>query len=63
MQVLVIPLLALSVSACAYQPTQGHAGKAGTETALVCHKGKKTLNLPHAAVRSHLNHGDTLGPC
>lgn len=30
---------------------------------VVCHKGKKTLELPEPAVEAHLNHGDTLGPC
>ena len=28
----------------------------------ICHKGQ-TLELPEAAVKAHLNHGDTLGPC
>lgn len=63
MKVLLIPLLALMLSACAYQPTQGRAGKAGGDTALVCHKGKKTLELPREAAHSHLKHGDSLGPC
>ena len=30
---------------------------------VVCHKGKKTLELPERAVEAHLKHGDTLGPC
>ncbi len=30
---------------------------------VVCHKGKKTLELPEPAVEAHLKHGDTLGPC
>jgi len=29
----------------------------------ICHKGRKTLRLPQAAIQAHLNHGDTLGPC
>jgi hypothetical protein len=32
----------------------------------VCHRGKKTLNLPvknNGALEAHLRHGDTIGPC
>jgi hypothetical protein len=35
----------------------------GQQKVAVCHKGKKTLWLPPAAVDAHLAHGDTLGPC
>ena len=55
-------LLLLSVSACVVPPVGG-SGKAGGETAVVCHKGKKTLELPRSAAQAHLDHGDTLGPC
>jgi hypothetical protein len=30
---------------------------------IICHKGKKTLELPAPAARGHLSHGDTPGPC
>ncbi|GAB3097728.1 hypothetical protein [Lysobacter terrae] len=30
---------------------------------LVCHKGKKTLELPRDAISAHLSHGDYRGPC
>jgi hypothetical protein len=30
---------------------------------VVCHKGKKTLELPAAAAQAHLGHGDRMGPC
>jgi hypothetical protein len=30
---------------------------------LVCHKGKKTLDLPPSAVQAHLGHGDHRGSC
>jgi hypothetical protein len=30
---------------------------------LVCHKGKKTLELPREAISAHLGHGDYRGPC
>jgi hypothetical protein len=29
----------------------------------VCHKGKKTVRISNKAVRSHVRHGDELGPC
>jgi len=60
-QILTIALL-LSVNACVVAPTGG-GGKAGGDTATVCHKGKKTLELPRSAVQAHLDHGDKLGPC
>ena len=40
-------------------PPQGE----GQEKVLVCHKGKKTLELAAPAVDAHLRHGDTRGPC
>jgi hypothetical protein len=30
---------------------------------VVCHKGKKTLELPRGAAQAHLDHGDRLGRC
>jgi hypothetical protein len=30
---------------------------------VICHKGKKTLELPRSAAQAHLNHGDRPGPC
>lgn len=56
-------ILALFVCGCATVPGHEESAKAGGETRLVCHKGKKTLRLPQEAVRGHLNHGDHLGPC
>ena len=35
----------------------------GQERVLVCHKGKKTMELPTSALGGHLNHGDYRGPC
>jgi hypothetical protein len=37
--------------------------KAGPDKALVCHKGKKTLEVSEAAVGAHLKHGDQRGAC
>jgi hypothetical protein len=33
------------------------------DTVLVCHKGRKTLEIPQAAVDAHRAHGDSIGPC
>jgi hypothetical protein len=64
------PILALVllmvVSGCVVAPdVEGGKpnGKAGGDTAVVCHKGKKTLELPRSAAQAHLDHGDKLGPC
>jgi hypothetical protein len=62
MKLMLALMLLLSVGACALAPTGG-GGKAGGETVLVCHKGKKTLELPRDAAQAHLNHGDRRGPC
>ena len=68
MKLMLSMILLLSVSACVVAPTggggnAGGAGKAGGDTAVVCHKGKKTLELPRSAAQAHLDHGDRLGPC
>jgi hypothetical protein len=52
----------LSVSACVVAPPVS-GGKAGGDTEVICHKGKKTLELPRSAAQAHLNHGDKPGPC
>ena len=67
-------LLPMVVSACVVAPDGGGGnphgnpngnpgGKAGGDTAVVCHKGKKTLELPRSAAQAHLDHGDKPGPC
>lgn len=54
---------ALLLSACVYVPfARGPAPKSGGDVTL-CHKGKKTMQLPESAARAHLDHGDRLGPC
>jgi hypothetical protein len=62
MKLMLTSILLLSVSACVVAP-DGGSGKAGGDTAVVCHKGKKTLELPRDAAKAHLDHGDKLGPC
>ena len=60
MKCLLAFLLVLPLSACVLLPVDG-AGPAGKS--LVCHKGKKTLELPPEAISAHLGHGDHRGPC
>lgn len=62
MKLMLAVLLVLPIAGCVAVPVSG-SGKAAGETALVCHKGKKTMELPREAVQAHLNHGDRLGPC
>ena len=59
-------VLLMLFSGCVVAPDGGGGksnGKAGGDTAVVCHKGKKTLELLRSAAQAHLNHGDKLGPC
>jgi hypothetical protein len=59
-------LLLLSLSACVVAPENGGGhggGKAGGDTVVLCHKGKKTMELPGSAAQAHLDHGDRRGPC
>jgi len=62
MKMMLTLIMLLSVSACVVAPADG-GGKAGGDSAVVCHKGKKTLELPRSAAQAHLDHGDKLGPC
>ncbi|MDP3859274.1 MAG: hypothetical protein Q8Q73_16085 [Stagnimonas sp.] len=60
--------LALLTSSCVLVPMDGYGGssgggKAGGDTVLLCHKGKKTMELPREAAEGHLGHGDSRGPC
>ena len=59
----VIVLLTLLLGACVIVPTDAPSGNAAGGTVLLCHKGKKTLELPEEAARAHLDHGDSYGPC
>ena len=63
MLVLVFPMF---VVGCVVPPDGGGGktnGKAGGDTVVVCHKEKKTLELPRSAAQAHLDHGDKPGPC
>ena len=63
MLALVLPVF---LSGCVVAPDSGgggNSGKAGGDTVVVCHKGKKTLELPRSAAQAHIGHGDRPGPC
>ena len=66
MKSMLASLLLVVLSGCVVAPDVGGGhttGKAGGDTVLVCHKGKKTLELPRSAAQAHLDHGDRRGPC
>lgn len=60
MKFLVALLLVLSLGACGSIRV---GGPSGDTTVVVCHKGKKTLEIPQHAADAHLNHGDWYGSC
>jgi hypothetical protein len=53
----------LALNACILIPVDTGGGKSGAASSVVCHKGKKTMELPREAVQAHLDHGDHMGPC
>lgn len=61
MKLLVLALSVLALSACSSVPS--NQPYRGGDTVLVCHKGKKTLELPANAAEAHINHGDRYGRC
>jgi hypothetical protein len=63
LQAATILLLALTTAACVYFPVDSHGGKGGSGSAVICHKGKKTMELPQEAANGHMKHGDRYGPC
>ncbi len=67
MKLMLALIMLLPLSACELVPADGGGnpgnGKAGGDTVVVCHKGKKTLELPRSAAEAHLGHGDRPGPC
>jgi hypothetical protein len=62
-RLLLASTLLLSLTACVVPQVGNGGGKAGGDTVVVCHKGKKTLELPRDAAQAHINHGDRRGPC
>lgn len=62
MKYIVAALLAVAASGCVVIPGD-LLGRGGSDTVLVCHKGKKTMELPREALNGHLKHGDHRGRC
>ena len=62
MKLILAALFAVAVTGCVVIPL-GPLGKIGGDTVLVCHKGKKTMELPREALNGHLKHGDRRGRC
>jgi hypothetical protein len=62
---MLVGCLSLALSACVIAPAGGYGKKAGGDgaTVLLCHKGKKTMELPREAASAHIGHGDRYGPC
>ena len=44
-------------------PASAKTSERGQDRYRLCHNGRQTLTLPTAAVRAHLNHGDSFGSC
>jgi hypothetical protein len=42
---------------------KGNGKGNGKEKVTICHKGKKTITVAKPALKAHLKHGDTVGPC
>jgi hypothetical protein len=63
MKVLTVLVLVFAVSACAQMRHRHMVQKAGGDTVFVCHKGKKTLEIPREAAEAHIAHGDWYGRC
>ena len=57
----VVALVAVAGAGCTVAPPPG--GGAGQDKVVLCHKGKKTIEVAAPAAEAHLRHGDTRGPC
>jgi len=53
--------MGLAALGCVVSPQPGSGP--GQDKVLLCHKGKKTLEVAAPAADAHLRHGDTRGPC
>jgi hypothetical protein len=66
MKTSLLVVLVLALGACGHiriadgGPGPGHKGG---DTVLICHKGKKTMELPRSAAEGHMGHGDRYGRC
>ncbi len=56
----ILALIGLAAVGCvAVTPPRGE----GQEKVVLCHKGKKTIEVAAPAADAHRRHGDTVGPC
>ena len=63
MKPVLMMLLSLFVVACVSAPPEEPPSETKGPSVVLCHKGKKTMELPEPAAEAHLEHGDHLGPC
>ena len=63
MKILIAFAITLALAACGNVRHRHMIETDGGNSVLVCHKGKKTLELPRSAVDAHLAHGDWIGRC
>ena len=58
-------LLVLAAVGCSGHavPGPGPETAPGSNKVVLCHKGKKTLQVAAPAAQAHYDHGDTPGPC
>jgi len=63
MKIVIAAALLLVLAGCGHVRHHDGPRHADGNSVLVCHKGKKTLELPADAVDAHLAHGDWVGRC
>lgn len=68
MKLAITAIAVFAIAGCAVVPTHrtgmaGNAPRTSADTVVLCHKGKKTMQLPRAAMKAHLDHGDRMGRC
>ena len=63
MKTSLLVVLVLALPGCGHIVVSDSGGTAGGDTVLICHKGKKTMELPRSAAGGHMNHGDRYGRC
>lgn len=62
---LLVAVLVLVMVGCSGHAEYGRGPRETPESqkVVLCHKGKKTLQVGAAAAKAHYDHGDTAGPC
>ncbi len=61
-----VAIAVLALGACSHFP-QAHtvpgSGQINADKVTICHKEKKTMELPRTAAEGHMGHGDRYGRC